>query len=72
MANSLTDLVTWRDALLQARLSGIREIQDQNGERIRYATDAEMSRAIAAADAAIASATRPRSGMFRVLTSKGI
>jgi hypothetical protein len=66
---TLADLIQWRDALFRARLSGVREVTDQNGESIRYGTDAEMARAIAAADAAIAGA-KPSTIVFR--TSKGI
>lgn len=46
-ALSITELQSLRDALLAARLSGVREIQDQNGERIAYKSDGEMARALA-------------------------
>jgi hypothetical protein len=69
MAASLADLTRWRDELFQARLSGVREVVDQNGERIRYATDAEMARALAAADAAIAG---KRPSILYLKTSKGL
>ncbi|KTQ95129.1 hypothetical protein NS226_13145 [Aureimonas ureilytica] len=65
-------LLRWRDELVEARLSGVREIQDQNGERIRYASDAEMARAIAAADRMIADATRRPASTIRFATSKGL
>jgi hypothetical protein len=69
---ALADLISWRDALFQARLSGVREFKDQNGETVRYATDSEMARAIAAADAAIAAARRSPTSTVLFRTSKGI
>lgn len=69
---SLSDLIAWRDALFKARLSGIREVTDQNGESIRYGTDAELARALAAADAAIAAASRAAPSTIHFKTSKGL
>ena len=70
---ALAKLIEWRDGLLEARLSGVRELTDQNGERIRYGSDSEMARAIAAADAAIAAASRSRPVQTIVFsTSKGL
>lgn len=69
---TLADLIKWRDALFRARLSGVREITDQNGEKVRYGTDAEMARALAAADSAIAAANRAPSATILFRTSKGI
>jgi hypothetical protein len=71
MAASLAQLQAWRDSLLEARLSGVREVRDQNGESVVYRSDSEMARALAAADAAIAAAQRtpPNTILFR--TSKG-
>ncbi|QGZ94876.1 phage head-tail joining protein [Terricaulis silvestris] len=54
MALDLTSLQTLRDALIRARLGGVREIEDQNGERIAYKSDAEMARAIADVETRIA------------------
>jgi hypothetical protein len=73
MAVILSDLVAWRDALFQARISSVREVRDQNGEVIVYRSDAEMANALAAADRAIAEAQsgRPvKSIIFQ--TSKGL
>jgi len=73
MAASLSDLQQWRDKLFQARMSGIREVRDQNGESVTYRSDAEMAAALAAADSAIAEAQSGRqvkSIIFR--TSKGV
>ncbi|MEM7006511.1 MAG: hypothetical protein AAF498_11575 [Pseudomonadota bacterium] len=54
MSLTVPQLTQWRDRLIEARLSGIRELEDQNGERIVYRTDREMQRAIDAADREIA------------------
>lgn len=72
MAASLADLIRWRDALFEARLSGVREVQDQNGERISYRSDSEMARALAAADAAIAATQAKPVNTILFKTSKGI
>lgn len=53
-ALTLSELQSLRDALIRARASGTREIQDQNGERISYKSDSEMSRAIADLESRIA------------------
>lgn len=58
---------------MEARLGGVKVVQDQNGERIEYKSDAEMATAIRAADAVIASMSSGRSPntiLFR--TSKGL
>jgi hypothetical protein len=70
---TLSELQAWRDALFAARLSGVREVRDQNGESIRYASDREVAAALAAADRAIAEAQAgrpPSTIIFR--TSKGV
>ncbi|MBA4337789.1 MAG: hypothetical protein C0421_02970 [Hyphomonas sp.] len=67
---TLTDL---RERLIAARLSGVLEFRDQNGERIVYRSDAEMARAIEAADREIArlsGTAQPRTIHFH--TSKGL
>ena len=67
---SLTDL---RESLIAARLSGVLEFRDSNGERIVYRSDAEMARAIEAADREIArlsGTAQPRTTYFK--TSKGV
>lgn len=63
----IADLIRWRDALVEARLSGIQTLVDQSGERIEYKSDRQMAAAIAAADAAITAATRkqPHTIVFR-------
>lgn len=70
---TLSELQAWRDALFAARLSGVREVRDQNGESIRYASDREVAAALAAADRAIAEAQAgrpPSTIIFR--TSKNV
>lgn len=72
--SELGDLIAWRASLVEARMSGVREVADQNGERISYKSDSEMARAIAAADREIAAL---RSGRRRPLivypaVSKGL
>ncbi|MBN8606230.1 MAG: hypothetical protein J0L81_04870 [Caulobacterales bacterium] len=53
-ALSLPELQTLRDALIRARFAGVREVQDHNGERVQYRSDAEMARALANCEALIA------------------
>jgi hypothetical protein len=72
MAASLADLITWRDALFEARLQGVREFRDQNGETVVYKTDQQMAAALAAADAAIAAAQRKPPSTIKFRTSKGL
>ncbi len=70
---SPAQLREWRDRLIQARLNGIREVQDSSNERIAYRSDSELAAAIASADALIAAledGPRPKTILFR--TSKGI
>lgn len=68
----LTKLRRYRDDLQDARFSGVREVVDQNGEKIRWATDAELARAIAAIDSEIAALTRRRASLIYLQTSKGL
>lgn len=70
--SKLADLIRWRDKLMEARLSGIRELRDQNGETIIYKGDREMASAIAAADAEIAAASRKQPHTILFKTSKGV
>ena len=72
MAVSVVDLQRWRDALFEARMSGVREVQDQNGERIVYRSDSEIAAALAAADRAIADAGNRRPHTVKFVTSKGL
>ena len=69
---ALANLVKWRDGLVEARLAGVREYRDFNGEAVRYASDREMAAAIAAADRMIADASRRPASTIRFNTSKGL
>jgi hypothetical protein len=46
MALTLLQLEKLRDELEQTRLSGVREIKDQNGETISYKSDSEIAAAL--------------------------
>lgn len=71
MAVTVTDLQTLRDALLEARLRGVREVTDQNGEQVRYATDAEMARALADVESRILAMQRGDINQLKFCVSKG-
>ncbi|WP_037373913.1 phage head-tail joining protein [Sediminimonas qiaohouensis] len=72
MALTIDQLTAARDALLDARASGVREVRDQNGESITYKGDREMANALAALDREIAQATgRAAPTTLRFRTSKG-
>jgi hypothetical protein len=70
MAIATADLIAWRDRLVEARMMGTRAVQDADGSRVEYRSDAEMARAIAAADTMIA-AGQPVT-TIRFSTSKGL
>ena len=73
MAAALSDLIAWRDKLMEARLRGVRRVRDSDGSEVEYRSDSEMSRAISAADRAIAEATTGRPVLsVRFNSSKGI
>ena len=70
---TVESLTSLRENLVAARLSGVLEFRDSNGERIVYRSDAEMARAIEAADREIArlsGTAQPRTIHFK--TSKGV
>jgi len=69
---SLDELTSMRARLFDARMSGIREVQDQNGERIVYRSDSEMARAMAALDAEIAGVASKPASTIHFKTSKGL
>jgi hypothetical protein len=54
MALTLSALQALCDALITARAKGVLEVEDQNGERVRYASLYSMGRAIANLEARIA------------------
>ena len=65
-------LRTWRDSLIESRLSGVLTVKDQNGEAITYKSDAEMAAAIRAADQLILETTGKHPNVIRFLTTKGL
>jgi hypothetical protein len=69
---TLAQLHKFRDDLREARYNGVRSVQDSNGERLEFKSDSEMAKAIAALDAEIAGASRPRQMILYPQTSKGI
>ena len=69
---TIEELSVLRDKLLKARLSGVREVRDANGEQVRYATDAEMARALAALDSEISRLAGSPVREIKFRTSKGI
>lgn len=70
---SLSELQAHREKLVSARFSGVRKVRDQNGESVEYATDRELSDAIAACDREIAGLSGVRSPKTIIFqTSKGL
>ncbi|MGE3583042.1 MAG: phage head-tail joining protein [Hyphomonadaceae bacterium] len=72
-ALTLSELQSLRDALVRARLGGVRSIRDQNGEEVTYKSDREMAAALASVEsqiAALQSGSVPN--VFRFKTSKGL
>lgn len=69
---ALADLIKWRDGLIEARLSGVRRVRDQNGEEIEYRSDSEIARALAAAESAITGAQKSPASTIHFRTSKGL
>ena len=69
---TLDDLTRWRASLVEARMGGVREVRDQNGESVTYKSDSEMARAIAAADREIAALSGRTRNAFTFRTSKGL
>jgi hypothetical protein len=73
MAVSTADLIAWRDALIQSRLSGVLRVRDALRTEVEYRSDAEMERAIASANEMIAAATVSQPvTTLRFHTSKGL
>lgn len=67
----LTELIGWRDALMEARYSGLRRVE-YAGRVQEYKSDSEMQAALAALNREISSASRPTISMIRVSSSKGV
>ena len=68
----LTKLRQHREALQDARFSGVRSVRDANGEEITYRSQGEIERAIAAIDSEIAALSNRRASLIRFQTSKGL
>lgn len=68
----LTKLRQHREALQDARFSGVRSVRDSNGEEITYRSQGEIERAIAAIDSEIAALSNRRASLIRFQTSKGL
>jgi DNA-binding IclR family transcriptional regulator len=69
---ALSDLVSWRDALIEARAQGV-ELVKHGDRKVRYRSDAEMAAAIRDLDRQIeaAMAAGGTRAPIRVSTSKG-
>lgn len=69
---TLADLIKTRDSLRETRGSGVLEVQDQNGERVRYKSDAQIAAALADIERQIAEIQgRATPSSFHFQTSKG-
>lgn len=68
----LTKLRQHREALQDARFSGVRSVRDSNGEEVTYRSQGEIERAIAAIDSEIAALSNRRASLIRFQTSKGL
>ena len=66
------ELIRLRDALIRARLNGVRELQDQSGERLVYKSEAEMRSAIEAVNREIQAHDRRQPHTIVFSTSKGL
>ena len=69
---TVSQLREWRDRLQESRFSGARAVQDSNGEKIEYKSDAEMARALASIDSEIARLQNSRASIIRFQSSKGL
>jgi type IV secretory pathway TraG/TraD family ATPase VirD4 len=70
-ALTLTELESLRAALVRARLNGVREIRDQNGETVSYKSDREMAGALASVESEIARLQSTTIKQVRFRTTKG-
>ncbi len=69
---TLSDLQSLRDGLIRARLGGVREVKDQNGETLTWKSDREMQAALADVESRIAALQSGASvKTVRFQTSKG-
>lgn len=72
LALSLSELTKLKDGLVKAKLSGVREVRDQNGETITYKSDAEMAAALSHVERAITQFSKTQPSTIVFATSKGL
>lgn len=70
-ALTLSELETLRENLVRARLNGVREVRDQNGEAVQYKSDREMAAALASVESEIARLQSSTVKQVRFTTTKG-
>lgn len=70
-ALTLSELETLRENLVRARLNGVREVRDQNGETVQYKSDREMAAALASVESEIARLQSNTVKQVRFTTTKG-
>lgn len=70
-ALTLSELETMRENLVRARLNGVREVRDQNGETVQYKSDREMAAALASVESEIARLQSNTVKQVRFTTTKG-
>ena len=73
MAVTLAQLEAYRERLLDAKFSGVRQVRDSNGDEVTYRSQTELDAAINSLDAEIRNLTgghRPSTVKFQ--TSKGL
>jgi hypothetical protein len=66
-----SELIQMRDALKEARFSGVRSVRDQNGELIEYKSDSEMAAALKALEAELSCRSSPPVKSIIFNSSKG-
>lgn len=71
-ALTLSELQSLRDALVRARAKGVLEVEDQNGERVRYASLDSMARAIADLESRIAQMQSGAVNVIKFDARKGV
>ncbi|MEE9387042.1 MAG: hypothetical protein V3U96_00395 [Paracoccaceae bacterium] len=70
---TLENLIRLGDNLRESRASGVMEVEDQNGERVRYKSDQQMAAALADLDRQITEIQgRATPSSFHFQTSKGV
>lgn len=70
-ALTLSELQSLRDALIRARLGGLREVRDSNGESVTYKSDREMAAALANVESQIAQMQSGAVNVIQFRTTKG-